>query len=107
LTGNGCLSCANERPWRFEDVPDPDGRQSFARFATLVHNRVEPVYDRDVTHAAELADAYPELGGRDLLHAALLQRLGVTRIISADRGFDGIEWLEPANLPARRDSLSL
>lgn len=89
------------RRWR-------QGRVVLMGFAELMGGRTEPVYDRDVTRAAELADTYPELGSRDLLHAAVMQRLGITRIISADRGFDriaGIERLDPANLAAWRVSL--
>ncbi len=73
-----------------------------------MHDRIEPIYAADVSHAAELADANPELGGRDLLHAAVMQRLGLRRIVRADRGFDrldGIERLDPANLATWRDSL--
>ncbi|MBI4202849.1 MAG: type II toxin-antitoxin system VapC family toxin [Chloroflexi bacterium] len=77
----------------------PQGQQAFRRFSILMQERIEPVYAEDVQRAAALADAHQELAARDLLHAAVMQRLGVSRIVSADRDFDrlpGIERLDPA-----------
>jgi len=79
----------------------PQGRDAFQWFSVLMQNRIESIRATDVEHAADLADAYPELGGRDLLHTAVMQRLGVCRIVSADRGFDripAVTRLEPAHL---------
>ena len=56
----------------------------FHRLADLMQEWVEPDHARFVEQAAVLADELPELGARDLLHAAILRRLGVQRIISAD-----------------------
>ncbi len=82
------------RSWR-------SGRSVFEAFANLMAGSTEPILPGDVRRAADLAGTFPELGGRDLLHAAVMQRLGLTRIISADRGFDRlprIERLDPAEL---------
>lgn len=79
----------------------PQGREAFRRFSELMEERVEPVHAPDVQRSAELADVYPELGGRDLLHAAVMQRLEVRRIVSADKGFDRLahmERLDPAQV---------
>jgi uncharacterized protein len=79
----------------------PQGRDAFQRFSVLMEERVEPVHAADVERAADLADAHRELGGRDLLHAAVMRRLGMRRIISADTGFDrlpDLERLDPARL---------
>ena len=86
----------------------PQGRAVLRGFSTLMEDRIENVQASDVAYAAGLADGYPELGGRDLLHAAVMQRLGVRRIISADRGFDRlreVERLDPAHLVNWRDSV--
>ena len=86
----------------------PQGREAFQRFREIMQERTEAVYAEDVQHAAGLADAYPELGGRDLLHAAVMRRLGLLNIISADTGFDRlpeIERLDPARLDDWRESL--
>ncbi len=88
----------------------PQGREVFRRFSELMQERVEAVQAADVERAAGLADTYPELGGRDLLHAAVMQRLGVRRIISADAGFDRlaeVERLEPAQLERWRHTVQL
>jgi hypothetical protein len=84
----------------------PQGREVFRRFAELMHERVEAVHASDVQRAGELADTHGELGGRDLLHAAVMQRLNVANIVSADAGFDrllDVERLDPARLEDWRD----
>lgn len=53
----------------------------FRRFAELMQERVETVQPADVERAAGLADAYPQLGGRDLLHAAIMEWLHVARVL--------------------------
>jgi hypothetical protein len=86
----------------------PQGREVFQWFAALMRERVEPVYAADVEQASTLADQYPELGARDLLHAAVMNRLGVRRILSADAGFDRLpelERLDPADVGAWRDRI--
>ena len=88
----------------------PQGRVAFLRFSELMEERVEAVQAVDVQHAADLADSHGELGGRDLLHAAVAHRLGVDRIISADTGFDQlreIERLDPAQVAAWQGSVVL
>jgi predicted nucleic acid-binding protein len=72
-----------------------------SRFAALMDGRIEPLLAEDVLRAAALAPDYPRLSARDLVHLALMERLGVERMASADAGFDGIPWL------ARLDPLAL
>ncbi len=86
----------------------PEGRDVFHRFADLMRERVEQVQAIDVEQAALLADELPELGARALLHAAILRRLGVHRIISADAGLDRlteVERLDPMEIEAWRDGI--
>jgi predicted nucleic acid-binding protein len=45
----------------------------------------------DVVAAASIADEYVRLSARDLIHLAILQRVGATHIVTADRSFDGID----------------
>lgn len=85
------------------------GREVFQHFAELMLERVEPVRAEDVERAAGLADIYPGLDSRDLVHAAVMHRLSVRQIISADKGFDrlaGVERLDPAYLENWRASIS-
>ena len=53
-----------------------------------MHGRIEPIYAEDVVDAAALADEHPDISSRDLVHAAVALRLGVSRIISTDADFD-------------------
>ena len=86
----------------------PLGREAFQRFFELMEERIEAIQATDVLHAASLADTHQELGGRDLLHAAVMQRLGLRRIVSADTGFDRLpqlERLDPAEFAVWRHSV--
>ena len=77
------------------------GREVVRAFAEAMRGRIEPVHAEDVTLAAELADLHPGVSARDLVHAAVMQRLGADRIISADTDFDrleGINRLDPARI---------
>ena len=85
------------------------GREVFRHFADLMRERVEPVHAADVEQAARLADEHPELGARDLLHGAVMRRLGIRRLVSADAGFDrlpGLERLDPMDVEKWREKLS-
>lgn len=86
----------------------PQGQEVFRRFNQLMQERVEGVNASDVQRAAGLADSHLELSARDLLHAAVMQRLGVRRIISTDAGFDRlpeVERLDPAKIASWRRSI--
>jgi predicted nucleic acid-binding protein len=67
------------------------GERVLQAFHDLMRDRIEPVTTADVVLASRLAGGAPGADARDLLHAAVMHRLGVTRIISTDRGFDAIE----------------
>jgi hypothetical protein len=74
------------------------GRELFADFASVLFERVHPIYIVDVLRAAELADTLTNLSARDLLHLAVMHRLGIAQIVSTDEKFDdisGIERLDP------------
>lgn len=86
----------------------PQGREVLRRFSELMEERIEPVQAADVQQAATLADAHQGLEGRDLLHAAVMGRLGARRIISADTAFDrlpDLERLDPAQVASWRHSV--
>ena len=77
------------------------GREVALAFAEAMRGRIEPVLAEDVTWAMHLADSNPEVSSRDLLHAAVMRRLGSDRIISADADFDrleGIDRLDPVRV---------
>lgn len=57
-------------------------------------DEVYPVEAEDVDRAHAVLRANAELSARDALHVALMQRRGVTRILSYDRDFDRIATIE-------------
>jgi predicted nucleic acid-binding protein len=88
------------------------GREVLKRFTELMLGRIEPVAEEDVTLAAGMVDAghaARDLSARDLLHAAIMKRLGVTRMVSADSGLDGlpgIQRLDPTKVARWRPLLA-
>lgn len=71
-----------------------EGRRVFQGFASLMQGRLAPVHAADIERAAVLADQHSGLSARDLLHLAVMERLGCTAIVTADRGFDRVAWVE-------------
>ena len=55
---------------------------------------IHPVEVEDVSRARRLIAAATSLTARDALHVAVMQRYGMTRILSFDTGFDGILGIE-------------
>jgi predicted nucleic acid-binding protein len=51
---------------------------------------VHPIELEDVTRARRLVLAAPQLSARDAVHVAVMQHHGINRILSFDKGFDGI-----------------
>jgi len=79
------------------------GAPVLAAFTTLMAGRIEPVRAEDVAAAAKLAARSPGVSARDLVHAAVMGRLGCAEVISADRDFDrvpGIKRLDPMEVAA-------
>lgn len=86
------------------------GREMLHGFAEVMHDRIEPVYARDILEAAELAGGNPGISARDLLHAAVMQRVGAAQIVSVDGDFDrlpNITRLDPLHVEEWGDSLRL
>jgi uncharacterized protein len=55
---------------------------------------VHPIELEDVTRARRLVLAAPQLSARDAVHVAVMQHHGINRILSFDKGFDGILGIE-------------
>ena len=84
------------------------GREVMHGFAEVMHDRIEPVCAADIQAAARLADRHPGISARDLVHAAVMQRMGADRIISVDTDFDrlpGITRLDPLRMDEWDDLL--
>jgi uncharacterized protein len=59
-------------------------------FARVMAHHIEPVYSFDVERSTELGLLNHRLSARDLVHLAVMERLGCTQIVSADQGFDAV-----------------
>ena len=59
-------------------------------FAAMMQGRVSPVTIDDVLEAGQLATTHRGMSTRDLLHLAVMHRLGVTHIVTADADFGGV-----------------
>ena len=66
----------------------------------LFEGKTEPIFWEDVVLAGKLPDSNPALTARDLLHLAVMRRVGARYIVTADRGFDGVDEIERLD-PAR------
>lgn len=93
-----------------------DGRRVVEDFDAVMEGSVEGVLAEDVLLACRLAGRYAAgpgsgLVARDLLHAAVMLRDGSTRIVTADKDFDGlveagIERLDPARIDEWRGTVA-
>jgi predicted nucleic acid-binding protein len=84
------------------------GRRVFDEFSAVMEDRIEPILPEDVGLASRLVNDHPRLSARDLIHLAVMRRLGVTRIVTTDGGFQGlpgIERLDPARIEEWRGSI--
>ena len=59
-----------------------------------VVDEVFPIERPDVERARDILQAWPALSARDAIHAAVMQRRKLTRILSFDQGVDGLPGLQ-------------
>lgn len=64
------------------------GLSVFDYFHRIMLDHILPIEDADVWNARELAEHYPTLDGRDLLHLGVMMRHNIKEIISTDSSFD-------------------
>ncbi|MEW6572178.1 MAG: type II toxin-antitoxin system VapC family toxin [Bacillota bacterium] len=67
------------------------GVRVFDHFYQLMIGRILPVDADDVQKARHLADRYPTLSPRDLIHLAVMQHHQIQEIITADTAFDIVQ----------------
>lgn len=72
-----------------DDAIDP----AFTALRTVV-DEVYPIEATDVDRARRLLSSTTTLSARDALHVAIMQARDVGRIMSLDRGFDGIPGIQ-------------
>ena len=74
----------------------------FDLFGEIMRDRILPIEHADVKSARYLAEQYPFLSPRDLIHLAVMMRHGLTAITTADTGFDRIDIvkrIDPSQFP--------
>jgi predicted nucleic acid-binding protein len=79
----------------------PIGRAAVQDFLLVMTGRIASIEPPDAHATITLADQYPRLSARDLLHVAVIHRLGVTAIATADADYDHVPSLvrlDPAQL---------
>ncbi len=59
-----------------------------------VADEVYPIERDDVEAAKDLMLGLTPLSARDAVHAAVMRRQGVNRVMSFDAGFDAVGWIE-------------
>ena len=57
-------------------------------------DEVFPVEAREVARAKSLVLERRAISARDAIHVAIMERYGVSRILSFDRGFDGVPGIQ-------------
>ena len=57
-------------------------------------DEVFPVEAREVARAKSLVLERRAISARDAIHVAIMERYGVARILSFDRGFDGVPGIQ-------------
>ncbi|HHY97155.1 MAG TPA: type II toxin-antitoxin system VapC family toxin [Firmicutes bacterium] len=76
------------------------GFSIFDSFMIIMKGRVLPVTEADMVLARRLADSFDTLSPRDLVHLAVMKNHSITRIITADAGFDTVGWVHRLDLLA-------
>lgn len=70
------------------------GLRVFDHFFQIMLGRILPIEDLDVQQARELADRYPALSPRDLVHLAVIVRQQIEDVITADTTFEGVHGVQ-------------
>lgn len=78
---------------RYTAIHRRDAIQPAWDLLAAVTDEVFPIEFADADRARAIVLERPALSARDALHAAVMQRHGVTSIMSFDAGFDGVPQL--------------
>jgi predicted nucleic acid-binding protein len=79
---------------RYLSIGLPDkAREVSIKLETIIPTSL-PVTMADIHRVRQLAENYPGLNARDLIHAAVMLENGLTHILSTDRHFDQLAEIE-------------
>ena len=59
-----------------------------------VVDEVLPIRRQEILRARDALLATPRLSARDAIHVAVMEENGITRVLSFDRGFDGLPGIQ-------------
>jgi predicted nucleic acid-binding protein len=79
---------------RYHAIRRPDAIQPAFDAVLGVADDVYPIEQVDVAAAKALLLASTSLSARDAVHVAVMQRRGLSRVMSFDAGFDQVEWID-------------
>ena len=82
------------------------GVELFDTFHRIMVGRILAVADPDLLRARSLADRYPALSPRDLIHLGVMLGSQIEQIITADRGFDRVREVRRIPLESFAGNLS-
>ena len=75
---------------RYTAIDRRDAIQPAFDALRAVVDEVFPIEELDVVRAKDLLGTHPALSARDALHVAVMERRGVARVLTFDRGFDAV-----------------
>jgi uncharacterized protein len=90
LDGVISVEVIQEITHRFRRTDRPDIGIRMARSALDAFAPVLPITHALIRRVPELAQRYPALAARDLIHVATCIHEGISEIVSPDRGFDQV-----------------
>jgi len=67
------------------------GFRVFDLFYRIMLGNILPIEDMAIQLARELAEQYPAMSPRDLIHLAVMLRQNIQTIITTDTGFDSVK----------------
>jgi predicted nucleic acid-binding protein len=79
---------------RYHAIRRPDAIQPAFDALLGVVDEVYPIEQVDVEQAKTLLLAPAPLSARDAVHVAVMQRRGLSRVMSFDQGLDQVEWVD-------------
>ena len=79
---------------RYHAIRRPEAIQPAFTALLGVVDEVYPVELTDVEEAKAILLSPAPLSARDAIHASIMKRRGISRVMSFDTGFDQIEWID-------------
>jgi predicted nucleic acid-binding protein len=79
---------------RYVSINRRDAIQPACDALLKVADEVYPIELEDVKRAATFLQGLSSLSARDAIHVAIMERYDIERLLSFDRGFDQVGWIE-------------